>query len=220
MVTKQDVDAAANNWRNWQTVFEYAGSLQTNTLLEYKKFHKFLREYSVGRTIERGKREAFRDWCRSQNSSLRLLLEDQTGMQLENQLVELTKKFGARIKKPEHKRFDIPRTPRSLLSKIASFLAPGNFIAWDNYACKGVKIEMRPTKRKAFPDYVAYRADVETLMSGRLGDQVRAACAGEYPSPHAAVGDRFHLRVLDVYLMRRGGRGSKPARKREGCYKV
>jgi len=208
MITPHDVSVAAKNWKNWQNVFEHLGPFENNPLLNQKEFYKFLHEYSVGRTIEGGKRALFLDYLKSPTSPLTRILSDPSGKQLDSELKEIKTTFGAKVKRSKNNLHPVQRTPRSLLSKVASFLEPGSFIAWDTYACKGLNLAMNRPRGVPFRDYATYRKDVAYLMFSSLGTLIRKACAGHYPSRHAMMGDRFHLRVLDVYLMRQGGRGS------------
>ena len=86
----------------------------------------------------------------------------------------------------------------SLLSKVAAFLAPYSFNAWDRYARRGVNLAYGRAGKQPFADYVSYLVDVNRLLDGEAGTLARRAC------PHWSVAKV--RRVLDVSLMRLGGR--------------
>jgi hypothetical protein len=198
MPNQKDVRDAKENWEDWQCVFEPKGHVRNNPLLQDKKrFNKFLREYSVRRTIRRDTGDDLRKRLTSASFNIDSLVRDRSGETLTKRAYELRKSFGTH---------DPPRAILSAMSKIAAFLAPHAFIAWDQYARKGLNIALgRPPSRK-FPSYAAYLKEVNGLLSGEIGNRIKSACVGEYPSKEAKKDDRFHRRVLDIYLMRLGGR--------------
>jgi len=54
-IKQQDVAKAADNWLRWCCVFEHGGPAADNPLLaDTAKFDRFLKEYSVRRTIRGG----------------------------------------------------------------------------------------------------------------------------------------------------------------------
>jgi hypothetical protein len=130
VVRRHDVGVAKKNWRHWKRVFEYEGAVVDNPLLaDEGLFNKFLHEYSVGRTIREGMRDRLRITLRDPSFKLQSLLSDRIGKLLDKQEAALRKRFGAH---------DPPRAILSALSKIAAFLAPDAFIAWDKYARAGL----------------------------------------------------------------------------------
>jgi hypothetical protein len=216
MVTRRDVMAASQNWENLRKIFEHKCSPQKNPLFCKKDFYKFLSNYSVGRTIQRGKRDKFRTWLISSNFDLTAMINDATGKTLDQNLVKVTKKFGTIQKRKNYVSRGSRRAPISLVSKIASFLAPDKFIAWDTYARKGLNIELSHSKWRPFPSYAAYLKDINFVMSCSVGNQVRATCK-KYASKKLAKSRSFHLRVLDQYLMRKGGRPAVRVPKSKIC---
>jgi hypothetical protein len=188
------VKKAAKNWRDWQNVYEHSGAARDNPLLvDATKFGQFLQTYSVNRTIRGGTSEQLRNLLRSPQFQLTTLLEDTTGAMIDEQDSMLRGQFGTRQGQ---------RGLRSALSKIAAFLAPHAFNAWDTHAREGLKRARSPRIRT----YAEYLAGLNQLLAGELGARIRDACIDNYPTGYAEDRDRFHRRVLDRYLMDLGGR--------------
>lgn len=196
MLHENDIRLSLDCWRDWRPVFEHGPAVASSPLLLYRgQFDRFLKNYSVRRTIRKGASEALREqlrepaWCRA--------VEDVSGADIDAQEQVLRSTFGTR---------DGQRGLISALSKVASLLVPDAFNAWDRFARAGVNRAFGRPRSPAFGSYAAYLHDVNQLLAGELGDAVRALCAGRYPTAMAAVGEPFHRRVLDVHLMRLGGR--------------
>ncbi|MGA8612839.1 MAG: hypothetical protein WB760_14305 [Xanthobacteraceae bacterium] len=189
------VKKATENWLDWKNVYEHSGVPRDNPLLvDDTKFESFLIIYSVGRTIRSGTSEQLRNLLCSPQFQLTTLLDDTTGSKIDEQNSILRAQFGTHQGQ---------RGLRSALSKIAAFLAPHAFNAWDTQARKGLK---RTLQRRSPRTYAEYLAGVNELLAGELGERVRDACIDNYPTQYAKDRDRFHRRVLDRYLMDRGGR--------------
>jgi hypothetical protein len=125
------------------------------------------------------------------------LLNDTSGKLLDARESALRAQFGTLGGK---------RGLRSAMSKIASFLAPHAFVAWDEYARKGLNMVLGRSLSYPFGNYAEYIGDMNRVLSSDIGERVRSACAGRYPTQYASERDRFHRRVLDVSLMRLGNR--------------
>ena len=191
------LEKASENWRQWQDVYEHTEDPHHNPLLvDSTTFGRFLKRYSVGRTIRRGTSDALRELLRSSQFPLKELLEDTSGAMLDEQNDKLRDKFGTH---------DGRHGLRSALSKIAAFLAPHAFNPWDTDARAGLKREQQGRSQRV-RTYVDYLAHLEELLRGELGARIRDVCNGKYPTEYAANRDRFHRRVLDRYLMVLGGR--------------
>jgi hypothetical protein len=194
-VTSDDVNRAKKNWLDWQHAFEFTGDKASNPVLADKDcFNKFVKEYHVGRTIRKGTREAFRQRIQHEISSF----QPGTGAAIDALDQKLRKEFGT---------CGGARGQRSLLSKIAAFLAPETFIAWDKYACRGLCIVLDKTIDRPSNSYQKYLEKLNTVLEGPIGRQICIAIDDSYPSQFAARNNRFIHRVLDTYLMRVGGRG-------------
>jgi hypothetical protein len=166
-----------------------------NPLFQEERFHSFpaprrkdnLYGYSVGRTVQKGQHENFRKHLAGDQSPLCQLLNDATGKAIDTLDADLQfrKQFGTKSGQ---------RGLRSALSKIAAFLAPQIFLAWDSEAKRGLrKLGCR------FQNYNEYLIRAKDLLSGPVGQEIRATCKGTYPD-----NEGFYLRVLDQYLMRVG----------------
>lgn len=196
MVTDLDVKIAAQNWRNWKVVFEHGGTPDKNPLLlDASLFKRFLREYSVQRTIRAGCSDKLRQLLCSQDFPLNALLSDETGRILDRKETALKQQYGSK-----------GQSLISAISKVAAFLAPHTFVAWDKYARRGVNLSLRRARSNIFRSYAEYLEDINRLMRSEIGEQVSVICAGKYPTAYSSELGRFHRRVLDVYLMRIGGR--------------
>ena len=192
---RTDTAPAARNWRKWQAVFEHADGHFSNPLLEDAEvFSEFMWEYSVNRTIRAGKQDEFRLALRSDR--FLKVLNDHTGAGLDKEEARLRPRFGVQEGK---------RRVRSALSKVAAFLAPHDFIAYDKFALKGLG---RLIGRSVVKDYTysEYLLATNELLAGPLGERIRRFCVNNYPTPYASKRQRFHRRILDTYLMRIGGR--------------
>lgn len=193
-----EISAASANWRSWQALFEHQGISRENPLLtQSETFEKFVREYSVRRTIRKGMREALRSRLAHPEYELDAMVADNSGRGLDTHEAALRRDFGTTFG---------GRSIRSALSKIGAFLAPGTFVAWDKYARQGLNLTLGRGRSAPFYSYAHYLAEVNLLLANTLGDDIRRSCQGMYPSDYAAACDRFHRRVLDVHLMRVGGR--------------
>jgi hypothetical protein len=137
---------------------------------------------------------------RSSQFPLQELLEDAAGAILDEQEPQLRTQFGTQGGR---------RKLRSALSKIAAFLAPHAFNAWDTHACKGLKCTLQ--LRRSVQSYAEYCVYLNQLLAGDLGERIQDACGNKYPTQYVKERDRFHRRVLDRYLMDLGGRPRRPA---------
>jgi hypothetical protein len=125
-ITERDIKIAKENWEKWKSVFENEGPAADNPLLaDSSTFGAFLDEYSVRRTIRRGTSDELRITLGSPTFELQALLNDTSGKLLDAREAALRAQFGTLCGK---------RGLRSAMSKIASFLAPHAFVAWDEYA--------------------------------------------------------------------------------------
>ena len=128
--TNQAIEVARRNWENWKKVYEHNGSKNTNPVLDDQDiFNKFCIEYSVVRTIRSGTRENLRKKLQGL-SNLEQILKDDTGKELDALEKSCRKAFSS--KGANGKLI-------SFFSKVAAFLRPEKFIAYDQYAKKGLR---------------------------------------------------------------------------------
>ena len=188
-ISSADVEIARNNWQRWQNVYEHEGPAETNPLLmDSRRFAAFMHEYYVYRNIRAGAADELRQELIT--ACPRLL--DITTFEREHDRLRV--KYGA----------GNGRQIRTLLSKVLAFLKPQSFNACDRFARYGVNLVLDRSPHRAFASYGDYLADVDTLLQGNLGALVRDACIAHWRD------DRISKmrRVLDVALMRIGGRKS------------
>lgn len=198
MVAKNDMELAYKNWKKWQLVFEHQGEASENPLLaKANLFKEFMAEYSVSRTIRAGQHDLFREMLGSDQVNLAVKLNDESGCGLDMLDDELRSDFGTIGGK---------RGLRSVLSKVMAFLAPHSFVAWDQYARIGLNIKLGYSKSYVPSTYAEYLAGVNLLLKGDMREQLVKIAQGNYPTTYSSQNERFHRRVLDVHLMRIGGR--------------
>jgi hypothetical protein len=187
---------ARGNWHQYRAVYEHQGRLEDNPILaDAQWFRAFLKDYSVMRTIRSGHHDAFREALRTAAVESPAKLDDVTGGVVDELDHEFRGNYGTHD----------GRTIRSCLSKIASFLRPDTFIAWDTFARAGLNRVQGRAASRSFNSYRDYLKDVNEVLH-REQESILAVVDGSVPSPFAAEGQRFSRRVLDVALMRVGGR--------------
>jgi len=192
----ESVEVARKNWSDWRDVFEHVGSPKTNPLLgKPDRFKRFCVEYSVQRTIRRGTHDDFR--CELAKSKFSAAVRDPTGHRLDALEVELRKRFGTQRGK---------NSIRSVLSKVAAFIRPQRFVAWDTYGKRGANIALGRKASHRFNNYAEYLAAFDLVWKGPRGQQIRDYIATSGAQSAAESEPRFQRRVLDMYLMKLGGR--------------
>lgn len=198
MIEKADIQIATCNWKNWASVFEHRGEVFNNPLLANQEvFNRFAKEYGVARTIRKGCRDSLRNTLRSNEILLSEKLRDVTGRGIDELDENLRAEYGT---------CNGRRGLRSMLSKVAAFLAPSSFIAWDKYARVGLNIELNRTRSYVPSSYAEYLSDLNGLLNGEGGRLLAIELKDKYPTDYSSQDERFKRRVLDVYLMRVGGR--------------
>jgi hypothetical protein len=192
----ESVQVARKNWSDWRDVFEHVGSPKTNPLLaKPDRFKRFCVEYSVQRTIRRGTHDDFRrELTKSEFSAA---IRDPSGQRLDKLEGKLRKRFGT-----QRGRNSI----RSALSKVAAFTRPQRFVAWDTYGKKGVNIALGRRASHRFNTYAEYLAAFDLVRKGARGQQIRDYVATSGARSAVESEPRFQRRILDMYLMKLGGR--------------
>jgi len=194
-IIRRSIFAAATNWLDWQEDYEFTGDIHQLPLLadEYR-YVRFLKEYRPFH--QRASREValkVRDFLMA-TTFLESAVEDPSGRELE------------RLAKSIAEDFPEIGTPRSVLSKIAMFWNPERFSPWDRFARAGMANHHGRTDGGRYPGgYPTYLADVREVWDGSLGSEILNLMeAGRQILPRCD--QAFGLRVLDVYLMKIGGR--------------
>jgi hypothetical protein len=193
----ESIQVARKNWNGWRDVFEHCGPLASSPLLaDPFRFASFCKEYSVSRTIRRGTQNEFR-LALAEPPQFGEAIHDDTGHALDKLESDLRRRFGTH---------DGTRGIVSVLSKVAAFVRPERFVAWDRYAKKGVNIVLGRSASSPFNTYADYLAAFDHAWNGRPGQQIRD-CLKRVGARGAVESEsRFLRRVLDVYLMKCGGR--------------
>jgi len=201
---QEAIENARRNWNEWRSVFEHAGSVDNNPLLTNPElFNKFVQEYSVGRTIWTGQRELFHFKLRG--TEFIDAIQDDTAMSLQKVANGWREDFGTISKNNPTKPVKAHKAIISILSKIAAFLRPETFLAWDTYAKRGLNIASgKPASRSFQNNYCAYLEAVNAVWNGEIGQAIRDITAQS--TEQVEREPRFQRRVLDLYLMKLGGR--------------
>jgi len=196
----QSLARARENWIAWRDVFEHRGPVTTNPLLaDQYRFRSFLAEYYVNRTVRKGEHDKLRaELCKS--ARFQKALQDDSGRALERLEHDLRPRFGSNDKKGS------PRRIVSVLSKVAAFVRPERFVAWDRFARKGLNIVRSWSPPSPFNSYSEYLVAFDTVWKGLPGKQIRAYVARKGVENTVDREPRFLRRVLDMYLMKCGGR--------------
>jgi len=190
------IQIARKNWNDWQDVFEHGFPIHTSPLLvDQKRFASFCKGYSVSRTIRRGTQNELR--LALGGRDFLEALRDDTGREFDKLEKDLRVRFGT----------GNSRRIISVLSKVAAFVRPERFVAWDRYAKRGANIVQRRGVSFQFNAYADYLADFDIIWSGPTGQQIRDYVAGHGAQKRGLETEpRFLRRVLDVCLMICGGR--------------
>lgn len=192
------IQIAEKNWTDWTAEFEHSGPVKTHPLLAEPglRFNAFCNEYSIRRNIRAGKRDAFR---RQLREDLTDVIRDDSGGGIDVLEQHLRSAFGA--KRPGAHAC----TLLAAVSTVAAFMKPERFVACTSYAKKGLNKERQPDRGPTarFATYNEYLATFNAVWEGRLGREIRHVTE-DREAPQCEP--RFQRRVLDVYLMKRGGR--------------
>jgi hypothetical protein len=192
---RKSIETAQENWNNWHDVFEH-GASDNPLLVDPARLGAFLTEYSVRRTIRAGTHEQFRRALAAKSGRFLEAVQNDTGRELDKLEKSLRRKFGTH---------DGRNRIISVLSKVAAFVRPERFVAWDTYAKRGVNIVMERAASARFNSYAEYLAMFDQAWDGQPGQEIRAYTRN-ITAGAVETQPRFLRRVLDVYLMSRGGR--------------
>jgi hypothetical protein len=193
----ESIQIARANWNAWRDVFEHKGSIASSPLLsDQLRFSSFCKEYSVSRTIRHGTQNDFR-LALVESPQFLAAIHDDNGHLLDNLEEDLRSRFGT---------CDGARRIVSVLSKVAAFVRPERFVAWDKYAKKGVNIVFGSSASSPFNAYADYLKAFDQVWEGQQGKEIRD-CMSRIGTLSSVEGEpRFLRRILDFYLMKCGGR--------------
>lgn len=195
-----------NTWHDWRDAFEHNGTIATNPILaDEGRFSSFCVKWGVSRTIREGTRDELR--CLLRNSrDFEEAIGDDSGLKLVELEVGLRPGFGTVDKQGGTKGI------LSALSKLAAFVKPERFVAWDQYARRGLNVVLGRPITTPFKSYVEYLADFDSVWKGPHGKRV-CEITRQTPRQPLETEPRFQRRVLDLYLLAKG-RIRKPAKSR------
>jgi hypothetical protein len=187
---------ARETWDEWRDVFEHAGSLGTNPILaDSSRFGYFCNSWRVARTLRAGTSDAFRCLLRD-SQEFAAALDEHTGWALDELHANILQpRFGTRHGK---------RGVRSALSKVATFIRPEWFTAWDSFACAGLNIVIGHSMDAGFESFSDYLANFNDVWTGPHGARIRDMMKSQAESTIESE-PRFQRRILDLYLMSEGG---------------
>jgi hypothetical protein len=198
-------DARWNTWHDWRDAFEHNGTIRTNPILaDAGRFKLFLSKWSVVRTIRKGTHDGFRCLIRD-SSEFEKAMGDDSGLELANLEKDLSSRFGTFDKQGGTKSI------LSVLSKLAAFVRPERFVAWDQYARRGLNMVLGRPITTPFDRYVEYLADFDRVWEGPHGERIREMTR-QAPRQLLETESRFQRRVLDLYLLTKGRSNQKPAK--------
>ena len=186
--------AAASNWELWREDFEFRGNIKGLPVLKNPtRYEQFLREYASLRGTARHEAETLKSWLLIHPNHLNKAIQSADGTGIDDLANHLRQEFPS-----------LGGRQISFVSKLAVFARPGVFIAWDQYARKGVAKLTGGRRDGNYPSYCDYLKAVDTLWNGDLGRTIWAYIAKKPIPTRQRVA--FALRVFDIYLMIQGGR--------------
>jgi len=193
---RSSVEIARTNWRHWTDVFEHAGSVSTNPLFANPgvRFASFCKEYSVHRTIRAGKQNEFR---LTLVNLFPVAITDDSGESLDDLERQVRPRFGTH---------DGTRRMISVVSKVAAFLRPERFVAWDRFARKGLNKISKRRPNAEFENYADYLRCFDRVWNAGLRERINRFIIKHGVKKPIERSDCFQRRVLDVALMKCGNR--------------
>ena len=195
-VVDKSIEVARRNWKSWHDVFEYGSDPGNPLLSDPQRFALFLREYSVRRTIRAGTHERFRQVLAVKSRELAEIKNGNAGQFIDVVEADLRADFGT---------CEGTRKVVSAVSKVAAFLRPDRYLAWDKYGKRGANIALNRGASSDFSTYAEYLAICDEIWDGSPGELIRQMSEERAESPIEKE-LRFQRRVLDFCLMILGGR--------------
>src|ERR1039457_3955625 len=115
-------------WGEYRDVFEYQGPIGANPVLaDERRFMRFCVRWGVSRTIRKGTHDRLRRWLQDSSGFVDAIRDD-TGQRLGRLEAALRTEFAGRS----------GGSLISMVSKVAAFLRPDRFVAWDRFARRGL----------------------------------------------------------------------------------
>lgn len=182
--------SAGANWLAWKADFEFGGQPeQLPVLNDEDRFKAFCGEYGVPRAATTDQRQVIRTWLRTPPNFTNAIGQGAVGIA---DLADVHQEhLGGR--------------QLSFFSKLAAFARPTQFMAYDNSARIGLAKVRNEPEAKYDHRYIEYSAAIDEVWHDNVGREIRAFI-GRAPPPVGGNRAAFGKRMLDVYLMLRGGR--------------
>lgn len=178
---------AGINWVMWRDCFEEQSEAAMPVLCDPDRFRQFLSGYNLLMFRNADYKQRLRDWM-NRDERVKRMVKQEDGGGIECVLREM-----------HGKRFN---RERSFLSKLAAFARPDVFIAYDQYARRGVR-KILSIKRNP-QNNIEYLGKVQKVYDGPVSGAITEYIANRtIPTCYRTA---FQLRMLDVYLMLKGGR--------------
>jgi hypothetical protein len=190
------VRIARDNWRDWRDVFEHDGPIHSNPLLvDQVIFSHFCQNYNVSRTIRHGKQNELR--IELLERYFLTAIPADAGRAIDDLEMLLRPRFGTH---------DGKHMIVGVLSKVAALVRPERFVARDQFARKGINIVLCRKRNHGFTSYADYLSAFEQVWQTEPGQRIRDYITKIGAQRAVETESRFQRRVLDVDLMRLGGR--------------
>ncbi len=183
---------AGANWCRWAADFEHKGDCAELPVLAHnERYRAFVSEYSLLRYYTLDEREQLRQKLYRSNA-FKNALKPADGNGIDELAIQLTEEYPG---------FD---TERSFISKLAAFARPDTFVAWDRFARIGLSAVTNGPAKGNYRSYSEYLSAANGLQSAELGRKIdKYLDRSSLPTDNR---NAFRRRVLDVFLMVRGGR--------------
>lgn len=182
--------SAGANWLAWRADFDFAGPVeQLPVLVDPDRFKRFVKEYGVLRGVPSASRQSARALLLVPPLFGGALAAGAEG--IDTLATDLS--------------FDLHGKQTAFFSKLAAFAQPGRFVAYDKFARRGLARAMGKPDGSYDGSYHRYSVDMDLCWRGETGKQIRSFLRGR-ATPVGSGGSAFGRRVLDAYLMVRGGR--------------
>jgi hypothetical protein len=199
---------ASANWYSWKDDYKSKKIAGTPLLNSKRRFARFCKEYSVHRTIKENKQDEFRKYLKR---VIAPIVGDHSGRKLDDFECKSRSRFGSRGSKGKM---------LSVFSKVATFVRPEVFFAWDRYARAGLKIGLSPRSSGEFDSYEAYLESVNDLWKSAGERLIRSHFKRTEFNPPSRTSPALMRRVFDVALMRLGGRKYEPINWQKKFFRV
>ena len=202
LIGKREFDfcfhSAGLNWAALQSDYEQDDLTKIQLLNDRQAFDRFLKGYGLARhslnekneSESRNKKYATRDeWFNYISKIIPLIISGSRYDSIDDAAISAEAPYKLSI---------------SCLSKVCAIVAPDRFVAYDKFASKGLAAWDGKPKASTYSDYMLRIFD---CWSSNVGSFIRDEMSRRpLPLSRGLPDTAFGFRVLDNYLMLRGGR--------------